>query len=245
MTDVSGNIVQSYAYDSFGNILSTGNQNFVQPYTYTGREYDPKTGFYFYRARYYNPMAGRFISEDPIRLKGGDYNLYRYVKNNPVNCADPEGLTTCSIGKRDLNECLNACAMGEEGLRNFCRSLPDPRLRAGLMHEGLPISPLFRKALLLLQSPGSWPSYRVLPLTASPFALFPDTASDARSDLSSLVFTCRKSLRYYRRVRSRENLPVLFLLDRLARVGEPISFLLFGCHFGYPFVPLPGENGPI
>jgi len=92
MTDVSGNIVQSYSYDSYGNILSTGSQSFVQPYADTGREYDPETGFYYYRARYYNPMAGRFISEDPIRLKGGDYNYYRYVGNNPVNKKDQYGL---------------------------------------------------------------------------------------------------------------------------------------------------------
>jgi RHS repeat-associated protein len=92
MTDVSDNIVQSYAHDSFGNILRTGNPNFSQPYAYAGREYDQETGFYYYRARYYDPMAGRFISEDPIRLRGGDLNYYRYVRNNPVNFYDPLGL---------------------------------------------------------------------------------------------------------------------------------------------------------
>ncbi|SDM34026.1 RHS repeat-associated core domain-containing protein [Geoalkalibacter ferrihydriticus] len=43
------------------------------------------------RARYYDPMEGRFISRDPIGLGGGDYNVYAYVKNNPINYIDPEG----------------------------------------------------------------------------------------------------------------------------------------------------------
>jgi RHS repeat-associated protein len=45
----------------------------------------------YYRARYYDPTAGRFVSEDPITFRGGA-NFYRYVKNSPVNLADPMGL---------------------------------------------------------------------------------------------------------------------------------------------------------
>ncbi|EQC44151.1 RHS repeat-associated core domain protein, partial [Bacteriovorax sp. DB6_IX] len=52
-------------------------------YGYTGREIDAESGFNYYRARYYSPEIGRFISEDPIKLRAGDYNLYRYVKNSP------------------------------------------------------------------------------------------------------------------------------------------------------------------
>ena len=48
----------------------------------------------YYRARYYDPKIGRFISEDPIRFRGG-INFYRYVKNNPVNLVDPSGLASC------------------------------------------------------------------------------------------------------------------------------------------------------
>ncbi len=47
---------------------------------------------YFYRARYYDPKAGRFLTKDPIGFVGGDTNLYRYVGNNPVNYRDPSGL---------------------------------------------------------------------------------------------------------------------------------------------------------
>ncbi|MBI3572571.1 MAG: RHS repeat-associated core domain-containing protein, partial [Candidatus Kerfeldbacteria bacterium] len=62
------------------------------PYTYTGREWDAETGFYYYRARYYEPKVGRFLQQDPIELEGGDLNFYAYVRNNPVNYKDPMGL---------------------------------------------------------------------------------------------------------------------------------------------------------
>jgi RHS repeat-associated protein len=90
LTSAAETIVEQYQYDSFGNLTApptTGN-----PYTYTSREYDSETGFYFYRARYYDPKVGRFISEDPIGFEGGDVNFYAYVKNDPINYTDPSGL---------------------------------------------------------------------------------------------------------------------------------------------------------
>lgn len=65
MTDDQARNVQYYEYDSFGNLHDRKNR-IKQPYTYTGREYDRETGLYYYRARYYDAMEGRFISEDPI-----------------------------------------------------------------------------------------------------------------------------------------------------------------------------------
>jgi RHS repeat-associated protein len=49
-------------------------------------------GFYYMRARYYDPAVKRFISEDPLGFDGGDLNLYAYVGNNPVMGVDPLGL---------------------------------------------------------------------------------------------------------------------------------------------------------
>lgn len=45
-----------------------------------------------YRARNYNPATGTFLSPDPIGFEGEDFNLYRYVENNPIKYRDPEGL---------------------------------------------------------------------------------------------------------------------------------------------------------
>ncbi len=93
ITDENGFIVQRYEYDSYGNLMSLWDPSFVQPYTYTGRENDPETGLMYYRARYYDPLAGRFISEDPIRFAEG-MNVYSYVRNRPNALRDPSGLTT-------------------------------------------------------------------------------------------------------------------------------------------------------
>jgi RHS repeat-associated protein len=53
---------------------------------------DPPGPTKYYRARYYDPKIGRFISEDPIGLRGGDVNFYAYVRNSPTNFIDPLGL---------------------------------------------------------------------------------------------------------------------------------------------------------
>ena len=58
---------------------------------FTGREFDSETGLMYYRARYYDPQMGRFLSEDPIGFGGGDSNLSRYVLNSPYGYRDPSG----------------------------------------------------------------------------------------------------------------------------------------------------------
>jgi RHS repeat-associated protein len=92
ITDSLGRVVQRYDYNSFGQITYIQDPNFLQPYTYTSREYDEETGLYYFRARYYDARVGRFITQDPIGLAGGDVNLYSYVGNNPIKFIDPFGL---------------------------------------------------------------------------------------------------------------------------------------------------------
>jgi len=90
LTDLTGAIQTRYVYQPFGNSTANGSVS-TNSYEYTGRENDG-TGLYFYRARYYDPPIGRFISEDPAGLAGGDTNLYAYVFDSPTNFFDPHGL---------------------------------------------------------------------------------------------------------------------------------------------------------
>lgn len=100
ITNAAPAVVQSYEYDSYG--MATPSMDFRNDYTYTGREWDKETGLYYYRARYYDPIDGIFISKDPIGFRGGDVNLYAYVQNNPINWRDPSGLFV--FGKRPLSD---------------------------------------------------------------------------------------------------------------------------------------------
>ena len=90
LSNSSGANAETYTYDSFGNLTaSTG--SLTNRYRYTGREFDSETSLYYYRARYYDPATGRFVSEDPIGFIGG-INFYTYVVNNPVIFVDANGL---------------------------------------------------------------------------------------------------------------------------------------------------------
>ncbi len=85
-----GTELASYRYDAFGVPSASGSFAGSNTYTYTGRELDA-SGLYYYRARYYLPSIGRFLTPDPIGLAGG-VNPYVYVGSNPVNFTDPFGL---------------------------------------------------------------------------------------------------------------------------------------------------------
>lgn len=101
LTDNVGNVVQTYSYDSFGNITNqTG--SIIQPFMFTGREFDSESGLYYLRARELDSKTGTFTQKDPIGFNGGDVNLYRYVENNPVNYVDPLGLEPIYSCKRPL-----------------------------------------------------------------------------------------------------------------------------------------------
>uniref|UniRef100_UPI0018E4136F RHS repeat domain-containing protein n=2 Tax=Escherichia coli TaxID=562 RepID=UPI0018E4136F len=81
-------------YDEWGNLLGeTSAQHLQQPYRLPGQQYDEESGLYYNRHRYYDPLQGRYITQDPIDIKGG-WNLYSYALN-PVSWIDPLGLTQC------------------------------------------------------------------------------------------------------------------------------------------------------
>ena len=78
-----------YAYGPFGEGSDAGNGTIA--YRYAGHRFDPETGLYYMRARYYSVKAGRFLSPDPIGYDDGP-NIYAYTGNDPVNYIDLDGL---------------------------------------------------------------------------------------------------------------------------------------------------------
>ena len=93
LTNSAGALANSYTFDSFGKLTgSTG--TLINPFQYTGREFDSETGLHFYRARYYDQTMGRLLSEDPLEFAGDGPNFYAYTLNNPVNYVDPMGTSS-------------------------------------------------------------------------------------------------------------------------------------------------------
>jgi RHS repeat-associated protein len=85
-TNGSGVVTRTLRYDAWGNIETGARDGFA----FTGREWDPETGLYYYRARYYDARSSAFLSEDPASLYGG-LNLYKYADANPTTLSDPTG----------------------------------------------------------------------------------------------------------------------------------------------------------
>jgi RHS repeat-associated protein len=107
ITDADGDIAEIYTYNAYGEVNVFNSQGInlhssaiENPYLFTGRRLDNETGLYYYRARYYNPSLGRFMSRDPVF----HLNLYRYANNNPIALKDPFGEDTRSDVLKKLKE---------------------------------------------------------------------------------------------------------------------------------------------
>ncbi|EOR6014906.1 RHS repeat-associated core domain-containing protein, partial [Escherichia coli] len=101
-----GNTAWSGEYDEWGNQLNEENPHHLhQPYRLPGQQYDKESGLYYNRNRYYDPLQGRYITQDPIGLEGG-WSLYAYPLN-PVNGIDPLGLSPADVALIRRKDQLN------------------------------------------------------------------------------------------------------------------------------------------
>ncbi|HCP0446455.1 TPA: RHS repeat protein, partial [Escherichia coli] len=83
-------------YDEWGNLLNEENPHQLQQLIrLPGQQYDEESGLYYNRHRYYDPLRGRYITQDPIGLKGG-WNFYQYPLNPVIN-VDPQGLVDINL----------------------------------------------------------------------------------------------------------------------------------------------------
>ena len=130
LTNGSGNLVERYTYDVYGqhsmfdgsggsiSVTAYGNR-----FLYTGREWltsgSNKLEIYDYRNRAYSPGIGRFLQTDPILFKGGDFNIYRYVGNKVTKLTDPMGLQP-ENGPGSDSYCTDKCLLLCEGLSQGC-----------------------------------------------------------------------------------------------------------------------------
>ena len=102
-----GNRVVNYEYDAWGNLtntpetVTTGNGEYLRnanPFRYSSYQFDPESGLYYLKARYYSAILGRFLTRDI----NTEINLYAYCGNDPVNKVDPSGYI--SFGKKWWNK---------------------------------------------------------------------------------------------------------------------------------------------
>ncbi|EOD3494604.1 RHS repeat-associated core domain-containing protein, partial [Cronobacter malonaticus] len=111
LTGAGGEIAWRAEYRAWGNTLrvehieTRAGEPVYQPLRYQGQYFDAETGLHYNRFRYYDPDAGRFISQDPIGLAGG-INLYQYAPN-PLVWVDPLGLLKCGLTGNEVGDASN------------------------------------------------------------------------------------------------------------------------------------------
>ena len=135
LLDTAGELTKSYVYDAFG-VEQNIDDSDSNAFRYCGEYYDTEAGTIYLRARYYNPVTGRFISRDSYTGEHGDplsLNLYTYCKNSPVLYADPDGHSPIAIPMLTLAAAAvllvtTACVMmstpaGQEALNSMANAV--------------------------------------------------------------------------------------------------------------------------
>ena len=133
MASLAGAVTDTYEYDAFGNLLAKTGAT-PNAYLYRGERYDADLKLYYLRARWYNPVTGRFMTRDPYSGSAYDpasLHRYNYARSNPSNFLDPSGRAT--LGEYALsftNQAAKNVAVGAVGLSVACMIRAD----AGILY---------------------------------------------------------------------------------------------------------------
>jgi len=132
ITDMNGNVTDTFKYDTYGKLLSrTGTSDVI--FLYNGRDgvVTDSNGLLYMRARYYSPVLRRFINADILHGEISDstsLNRYAYVNGNPVSFVDPFGLWSLmgalkSAGKWIKKEIIDPCVDFAKSAFKHCENL--------------------------------------------------------------------------------------------------------------------------
>lgn len=97
-TSTSGAVLERTRYEPYGAVTTGAIPDGIG---FTGHVNDPDTGFVYMQQRYQDPIAGRFLSVDPVTTdakSGGHFNRYVYAENNPYGFVDPDGRAPDTLG---------------------------------------------------------------------------------------------------------------------------------------------------
>ena len=187
LSDAAGTLVERYAYTAYGeltilapNRTARATSSFQNRYTYTGREWDPTLRLYYFRARWLEPKAGRFIGRDPLGYVDG-MGLYQiYTRLNRI---DPSGLRW----KRIDEKLFEADDPVNDSLQSLAIQI------TGNVNDWVCIWPLSRE--LQISKKGYFNlTNRQNKCTVNAWALYPDALQGNRADVSNLIETEGKKL---------------------------------------------------
>jgi RHS repeat-associated protein len=120
----SGTVLDHVVYNSFGNIVTETNASDGDRFKFAGMEYDDLSGQDYDRARWLEPLIGRFITQDPDRFAGLEMNPYRYTKNGPTDFTDPTG------NEEEPEPQAAAVQLPQPPPSNFDRAMVQAQIRA-------------------------------------------------------------------------------------------------------------------
>ena len=145
-TDESGNVKWTEHYTPFGKKIDEDPESSENTVGYTGHQFDSDTGLSYMQARYYDPVIGRFYSNDPVGFAGDitSFNRYSYVGNNPYKYTDPDGQVRKNI-VRVLKDPIRSIGGAYKGAKRFLRDngvIAPPAPQTEIMSDLNPDVPL-------------------------------------------------------------------------------------------------------